>query len=170
MHTRRIISLYQKSDVLVAERLTDSSLPTIIFDSHYDGRPVNDNPNDPWKSNPFEPVRKAVEEEEWNNGKINDERIYARRAVDAAGHILSTIWAIEAYEAVHGALPVNVKLMFEGAEEIGSPGMDAFVEKYKEQLRTDLVIINDTWTNQAGIPMFHERLRGSLNGKLFISG
>ncbi len=153
--------------VVYAERIIDPSRLTILFDSHYDGRPVNDNPNDPWKTNPFEPVRKKVTED-WNNGKIEDERIYARGAVDAAGHILSTIWAIEAYEAVHGVLPVNVKLVFEGAEEIGSPGMDAFVEEYKDMLKADLVVINDIWTNRPGIPLITERLRGSLNGKLCV--
>ncbi len=150
-----------------AERIIDPSLLTLLEDSHYDRRPVNDNPSDPWVTNPFEPVRKKVVED-WNNGKINDERIYARGAVDAAGHILSTIWALEAYEAVHGVLPLNVKLLFEGAEEIGSPGMDAFVEKYKDMLKADLVVINDIWTNRPGIPLITERLRGALNGKLCV--
>ncbi len=153
--------------VVYAMRIIDPTKPTILFGSHYDRRPVNDNPSDPWVTNPFEPVRKKVIED-WNNGKIEDERIYARGAVDAAGHILSTIWALEAYEAVHGALPLNVKLLFEGAEEIGSPGMDVFVEEYKDILKADLVVINDIWTNRPGIPLITERLRGSLNGKLCV--
>lgn len=153
--------------IVYFEMISDSSLPTVVFDTHYDGRPVNDNPKDSWKTNPFEPVRKKVTEE-WNNGTIQDERIYARRACDSAGHVMSIIWALEAYQKVYGKLPVNVKIMFEGAEEIGSPGMDKFVEKYKDLLQADLVVIDDSWTNKPGIPIITERLRGSLSGEIYV--
>ncbi|MBI1970222.1 M20/M25/M40 family metallo-hydrolase [Candidatus Woesearchaeota archaeon] len=143
------------------------SLVTVVFDSHYDGRPTNDNPKDPWKTSPFEPVRKHVEEE-WHSGKIQDERIYARRAVDSAGHIMGIIWTLEAYQAVYRQLPVHVKVMFEGAEEIGSPGMAKFIEKYKEMLKANLVVIDDLWTNRPGIPIIEERLRGGMKGKLCV--
>ena len=153
--------------IVYMEIMSDPSLPWLLWDSHYDRRPINDNPNDPWLTHPFDPVRKKVVEE-WNNGKIQDERIYARGAVDSVGHVMGIIWALEAYQNVHGKLPVNVKVMFEGAEEIGSPGMDAFVEKYQEQLRADLVVIDDNWTNRPGIPIITERLRGSLSGEISV--
>ncbi|MBI2147376.1 M20/M25/M40 family metallo-hydrolase [Candidatus Woesearchaeota archaeon] len=153
--------------VVYAEVMRDASLPTILFDSHYDGRPVNDNAKDPWVTNPFEPVRKKVEEE-WHSGKIQDERIYARRAVDSAGHVMGIIWALEAYLHVHHQLPANVKIMVEGAEEIGSPGMDSFAKQYKHMLRADLVVIDDLWTNRPGIPIIEERLRGGMKGKLCV--
>lgn len=153
--------------VVYAQLIVDPSLPTILFDTHYDGRPANDNPKDKWKTNPFEAVRKSVVED-WHTGKINDQRIYARRAVDSVGHILSIIWALEAYRAVHTTLPVNVKMMFEGAEEIGSPGMEQFIAKYRDMLQADLAVIADLWTNRPGIPIIEGYLRGGIKGELCV--
>ncbi len=153
--------------VIYFEIILDPSLPTILFGTHYDRRPENNNPNDTWKTHWLEAVRKKVTET-FGNKTIHDTRIYARGSDDSIGHIMSIVWSLDAYKALYGKLPVNVKVMFEGAEEIGSPGMDKFVEKYRDLLKADIVLIEDSPTNKAGIPLICQRLRGTLDGKLCV--
>jgi len=153
--------------VVYFEIITDPSLSTSLLGTHYDRRPKNDNLDDPWKTPWLEPVRKEVTEE-FGGREIKDTRIYVRGADDSVGHIMSIIWALEAYQKVSGSLPVNVKVMFEGAEEIGSPGMDTFIEKYKKLLKADLVIVEDAPTTRSGIPAIYTRLRGTLDGEICV--
>ncbi len=153
--------------VVYFEIISDPSLPMELLSTHYDRRPENENPDDRWRTDWLKPVRKEVTEE-FGGREIKDTRIYARGADDSVGHIMSIIWALETYQKVSGSLPINVKVMFEGAEEIGSPGMDAFIEKYKNVLQADLVIIEDAPTTRSGIPSIYTRLRGTLDGKICV--
>lgn len=102
--------------------------PTVLIYGHFDTQPVD--PEALWNSPPFEP-------------RIDGDRIYARGATDDKGNMLAPILATEALLQTEGTLPVNVKFIFEGQEEIGSPQMPQFVEGQKQLLACDLVVSSD---------------------------
>lgn len=95
---------------------------TLSFYNHYDVQPPE--PLEEWESDPF-----AAE--------IRDGKIYARGATDNKGSLLCRLCAIRAFQAVYGELPLRIKLIYEGEEEIGSPHLSEFAEKYPERLKTD---------------------------------
>ncbi len=103
--------------------------PTILIYGHLDVQP--EDPLELWESPPFEPL-------------IKDGRIYARGAADMKGNVLLSLIGPEALLAANGKLPVNVKFLFEGQEEIGSRDLDAFVESHTELLKCDLVLSPDS--------------------------
>src|SRR5690348_1649509 len=103
--------------------------PTVLVYGHYDVQPVE--PLDLWTSPPFEPT-------------VRDGRIYARGSVDDKGQLFLHIKALEAYLAVRGALPINVVVLAEGEEEVGSVNLANFVEAKKDLLRCDAVVISDS--------------------------
>lgn len=102
--------------------------PTVLIYGHFDTQPVD--PLDLWESPPFEPV-------------LRDDRIYARGATDDKGNMFIPIVTTEALLKTAGALPVNVKFLFEGQEEIGSPQLPDFVADHRERLACDLVLSAD---------------------------
>jgi acetylornithine deacetylase/succinyl-diaminopimelate desuccinylase-like protein len=102
--------------------------PTVLIYGHFDVQPVD--PFDLWVSPPFEP-------------EIRNGRIYARGASDDKGNSLVPILAVEALLKTTDRLPVNVKFLFEGQEEIGSPQLPSFMEEHRERLSSDLVISAD---------------------------
>ena len=114
--------------VVYGEWLHAPGRPTVLIYGHFDVQPVD--PLDLWTSPPFEPV-------------VTDGRVYARGASDMKGNLLLTLLAVEALLQTTGALPVNVKCLFEGQEEIGSPQLPAFVEANRDRLACDLVINAD---------------------------
>ena len=101
---------------------------TVLVYGHYDVQPPD--PLEKWTSPPFTPT-------------IRDGRLYARGVSDDKGPSLIAIKVAEAFLSVTGALPINVKFMFEGEEEIGSPSLDAFIAEHKALLAADLVISAD---------------------------
>jgi acetylornithine deacetylase/succinyl-diaminopimelate desuccinylase-like protein len=102
--------------------------PTVMIYGHFDVQPVD--PVELWVSPPFEP-------------QVRDGRIYARGANDDKGGMLAPILAIEALLATEGALPINVKLFFEGQEEIGSPTLPDFISANREKFACDMVFSSD---------------------------
>ncbi len=102
--------------------------PTVLIYGHFDVQPAD--PFELWTTPPFEP-------------EIREDRIYARGASDDKGNSLIPILAVEALIATNGRLPLNVKFLFEGQEEIGSPQLPAFMEEHREKLGSDLVISAD---------------------------
>lgn len=98
---------------------------TITFYNHYDVQPVE--PVSEWDSDPFDAT-------------VRDGKIYARGAADNKGSMLSRICAVKAYQQVWGELPVNVKFIIEGEEEVGSPHLKEFSEKYPDKLKTDGIV------------------------------
>jgi acetylornithine deacetylase/succinyl-diaminopimelate desuccinylase-like protein len=102
--------------------------PTILIYGHFDTQPVD--PLNLWDSPPFEPV-------------IKEERIYARGASDDKGNMFSPIIVAEAMLKTEGSLPVNLKFLFEGQEEIGSPQLPEFISASKELLACDMVLSSD---------------------------
>jgi acetylornithine deacetylase/succinyl-diaminopimelate desuccinylase-like protein len=103
--------------------------PTVLIYGHFDVQPPD--PLDLWDSPPFDPV-------------IKDGRIYARGATDMKGNLLLTIFAAEAILNASGSLPVNLKFLFEGQEEIGSRDLGPFISSNKEKLACDLVLTPDS--------------------------
>ncbi len=98
---------------------------TLTFYNHYDVQPPE--PLEEWKTEPFTPT-------------IIDDRIYARGVADNKGSLLSRVCAVDAYKKVYGELPVNIKFITEGEEEVGSVHLDEFRTKYPEKLATDGII------------------------------
>jgi acetylornithine deacetylase/succinyl-diaminopimelate desuccinylase-like protein len=129
--------------------------PTILVYGHYDVQPAE--PLDLWDSPPFEPV-------------IRDGRICARGAVDDKGQLFLHIKAIEAHLATRGALPVNVIVLAEGEEEVGSEHLTAFVEANRERLACDGVVISDSAMFAPGLPSILSSLRGLAYFQIDIEG
>jgi len=102
--------------------------PTAILYGHYDVQPPD--PLDRWETPPFEPT-------------VRDGRLYARGAADDKGNMFAAIKGVETYLAVHGALPVGLKCMFEGEEEIGSPNLHQFVRDNTALLAADFTLSAD---------------------------
>ncbi len=103
--------------------------PTVLIYGHYDVQPVD--PIGVWKSDPFKP-------------DIRDNYIYGRGTSDDKGQVFIHFKALEAYLKSGGRLPVNVKLLVEGEEEVGGPNLDAFIEQHRDSLRADVAVISDT--------------------------
>ncbi len=106
------------------------SLPTVLCYGHYDVQPAE--PLDEWKSPPFEPTER-------------DGNIYARGAVDDKGQMWMHVKALEAlFAAGDGKLPVNVRVIVEGEEEVGGEGIARFVREHGDQLKADVALVSDT--------------------------
>jgi acetylornithine deacetylase/succinyl-diaminopimelate desuccinylase-like protein len=117
-----------RNPVVYAEWLGAPGKPTVLIYGHYDVQPAD--PLEKWKSAPFAPA-------------IREGRLYARGVSDDKGPMLIPIKVAQAFFATTGALPLNVKCMFEGEEEIGSPSLDAFIREHKDLLAADAVLSAD---------------------------
>lgn len=129
--------------------------PTVLIYGHYDVQPVD--PIDLWKSPPFEPVEKS--------GKI-----WARGADDNKGQNFIHIKSVEAYLKTVGKLPLNVKFLIEGEEEIGSESLEKFIKQNKKLLKCDAVLISDTSMYGPGIPTINYGLRGLCYMEVELTG
>jgi acetylornithine deacetylase/succinyl-diaminopimelate desuccinylase-like protein len=119
--------------------------PTVLCYGHYDVQPPD--PLDLWLTPPFEPSER-------------DGNLYARGACDDKGQMYMHIKAVEALFAVHGKLPVNVKFLIEGEEEVGGESISDFVPKHKEKLKADVALVSDTELFADGVPTLCVGLRG----------
>jgi acetylornithine deacetylase/succinyl-diaminopimelate desuccinylase-like protein len=129
--------------------------PTVLIYGHFDTQPAD--PLELWDHPPFEPV-------------VRDGRIYARGASDDKGNMLTPILAVEALLRTTGALPVNVKFLFEGQEEIGSPQIPAFVAAHRDMLACDLVISSDGGQWSETEPAILTGLRGGCGVQIDVRG
>jgi acetylornithine deacetylase/succinyl-diaminopimelate desuccinylase-like protein len=128
---------------------------TVLIYGHYDVQPAE--PVDLWASDPFEP-------------RVVDGAIVARGASDDKGQVYAHIKGVEALGAVDGALPLNVKFIVEGEEEIGSPNLPAFVEAERELLAADVVVISDGAMAAPATPTITYGLRGLTYATLRARG
>lgn len=136
--------------IVFAEKTIDPALPTILVYGHYDVQPAD--PYELWNTEPFEPTIKKT--------KIHPEgAIFARGACDDKGQIYMHVKALEGMIA-NGELPCNVKVMFEGEEEVGSENLGTFVKANKEKLAADIILISDTAIIANDIPSVETGLRG----------
>jgi len=129
--------------------------PTVLVYGHYDVQPAE--PLDLWTSPPFEPV-------------IRDGRIYARGSVDDKGQLFLHIKAIQAHLATRRKLPVNMIVLAEGEEEVGSENLERFVERNAARLACDYVVISDSSMFAPGLPSILSSLRGLAYFQIDVQG
>lgn len=139
--------------IIYAEHTSHPSYKTVLFYGHYDVQPVD--PLSEWKHPPFEPL-------------IKGDYIYARGASDDKGQMFVHIKAIERLLSENGSLPVNIKCLFEGEEEIGSPHLEDFIKAHRSKLQCDAAVVSDTKMLSENQPAITYSLRGSLNAELVI--
>jgi acetylornithine deacetylase/succinyl-diaminopimelate desuccinylase-like protein len=141
--------------VVYGEWLRAPGAPTILFYGHYDVQPVD--PLELWESPPFEAT-------------VRDGEIYARGAADDKGQVFMHFKAIEAFLKKAGTLPVNIKLIVEGEEEVGSVNLDNFVRANKPLLAADVVVISDSAMFDRGVPSICYSLRGLVYFQIDLRG
>ncbi|GAC1305104.1 MAG: dipeptidase [Vulcanimicrobiaceae bacterium] len=129
--------------------------PTILIYGHHDVQP--EDPLALWESPPFE-------------GTVRDGKLYGRGAVDDKGQVLMHLAAIEAHLRVRGTLPINIKVVVEGEEEIGSPSFEAFLARERERLACDVVVVSDTAVFAEDVPSLTVSLRGLVHWEVRVSG
>jgi acetylornithine deacetylase/succinyl-diaminopimelate desuccinylase-like protein len=138
----------EKHPLVYADWLHAPGKPTVLCYGHYDVQPPD--PLELWKSPPFEP-------------SIRDGNIYARGACDDKGQMYMHIKAVDALRAAHsGKLPVNLKFLIEGEEEIGGESISKYVPQHKDKLKADVALISDTELFADGIPTLCIGLRGLI--------
>ncbi|MGD9091766.1 MAG: dipeptidase [Anaerolineales bacterium] len=141
--------------VVYAESLAaGDSAPTVLVYGHYDVQPAD--PLDLWESEAFTPT-------------VRGENLYARGATDMKGPVMASIYALQAISST-GKLPVNVKFLFEGEEEIGSPSLEQFIPENANLLACDLVLNPDTGMLAPGTPTITYALRGLAYFDVYIYG
>ncbi|MBV9009923.1 MAG: dipeptidase [Verrucomicrobia bacterium] len=128
---------------------------TVLIYGHYDVQPPD--PLELWDSPPFEPV-------------LHDGYVFARGATDNKGQILSHILGIEEQMEANGDLPVNVHLVVEGEEEIGSGNLGNFLAQNRDALKCDVVMVSDTGMIARGVPTISYGLRGVAALELKVTG
>ena len=140
--------------LVYAEKHVVDDVPTVLIYAHYDVMPAD--PLDLWQSNPFEP-------------EIRDGRIWARGADDDKGQAMIQAKAFE-YMVRMGELKHNVKFIFEGEEEIGSPSLNAFLKEHKDLLQADVILVSDTSMLAADLPSLTTGLRGLAYWEIEVTG
>jgi acetylornithine deacetylase/succinyl-diaminopimelate desuccinylase-like protein len=133
--------------------------PTVLVYGHYDVQPVD--PLEEWETPPFEPIVR--------DGPLGP-AVFARGATDDKGQVWAQISAAEALLATTGRLPVNLRLLVEGEEEVGGEGIAAFVREHPERLACDVVVISDSAMMAPGRPSLDYGLRGMWACELIVRG
>jgi len=141
--------------LVYADWLHAADKPTVLVYGHYDVQPPD--PLDEWISPPFEPTER--------NGNL-----YARGAVDDKGQVIMQIKALESLLAATGKLPLNVRVLLEGEEEVGGEGIATYVASKPAQLDADFALISDTELFAPGLPTLCVGLRGMIYTELEVKG
>ena len=141
--------------LVYADWLHAAEKPTVLFYGHYDVQPAD--PLEEWHSPPFEPAER--------NGKI-----YARGAADDKGQVMVQVKALDSLLASAGALPVNVRLLYEGEEEVGGEAIANYVASKPDDLRADFAVVSDTEMFAPGLPTLCVGLRGMIYTELEVRG
>lgn len=145
----------QMHPLVYGESLRAPGKPTILLYGHYDVQPAE--PLDLWTSAPFEP-------------EVRGGNLFGRGTADDKGQVHIHLKALEALRAVHGQLPINVKVMIEGEEEVGSVSLWDFVSRNRERLRADALVVSDTSMLAKGVPSITYGLRGLNYYEIAITG
>ena len=141
--------------LVYADWLHASGKPTLLLYGHYDVQPAE--PLDEWLSPPFEPT-------------IRNGNIYARGAVDDKGQTYILLKALEGFMKTGGKLPINVRVLIEGEEEVGGEHIAAFVAAQPGRLRADGALVCDTEMFAPELPTICVGLRGIVYGELLVQG
>jgi len=141
--------------VVYADWLHASDQPTVLIYGHFDTQPVD--PLDEWEHPPFSAL-------------VQDDRLFGRGASDDKGNLMTAVAAVEAWLQTEGSLPVNVKFLLEGQEEIGSPQLPQFVSEHRALLACDLVLSADGGQYSETQPMLIVGLRGICGLQINVYG
>jgi acetylornithine deacetylase/succinyl-diaminopimelate desuccinylase-like protein len=127
--------------------------PTVFLYAHHDVQPITH--VEQWQSDPWHLTRR-------------DGRLYGRGAADDKGAIVAQLAALSAYLKTEGDLPVNIKMLVEGEEEVGSKNLMAFFERHKSRLKSDVIVVCDTENIEVGLPCITYSLRGIVAAKVEV--
>ncbi|GAC1463059.1 MAG: dipeptidase [Isosphaeraceae bacterium] len=141
--------------IVYAESLKVPGKPTVLIYGHYDVQPPE--PLEPWLSPPFEPT-------------VRDGNLYARGATDDKGQMFTHLKAAEAWLKSGGGLPINVKFLIEGEEEVGGVNLEAYVSTNRDRLQCDHAVISDTSQFAPGVPAITYGLKGLAYFELIVHG
>lgn len=144
-----------KHPIVYGEWMGAKGKPTVLVYGHYDVQPVD--PIDQWDTPPFEP-------------SVKDGQIWGRGANDNKGQNYVHIKSVESLFNANGELPVNVKFLLEGEEEVGSDSLYKFLNENKKLLKSDAVLISDTSLYAAGVPTINYGLRGLAYMEVTVTG
>ncbi len=141
--------------LVYAESLEAPGKPTILFYGHYDVQPAE--PLDLWTSPAFDP-------------ESRDGNLYGRGTADDKGQVHIHLKALESLHQLHGKFPINIKVLIEGEEEVGSVSLWDYVQKSREKLKADSLIVSDTSMLGKGVPSITYGLRGLNYYQIEITG
>jgi acetylornithine deacetylase/succinyl-diaminopimelate desuccinylase-like protein len=141
--------------LVYADWLHAEGKPTALFYGHYDVQPTD--PENEWISPPFEPTER-------------DGNLYGRGTCDDKGQVWAQIKGLESLLATYGKLPINVRILFEGDEEVGGEGIEAFVASKPPELKSDFALVSDTELFAPGLPTLCVGLRGMIYTELEVRG
>jgi acetylornithine deacetylase/succinyl-diaminopimelate desuccinylase-like protein len=141
--------------LVYADWLHAAGKPTALCYGHYDVQPTD--PIDEWLSPPFEPVER-------------DGNLYGRGTADDKGQVWAQVKALESLLAANGKLPLNVRVILEGDEEVGGEGIASFVASQPPELKADFALISDTELFAPGLPTLCVGLRGMIYTEIEIRG
>jgi len=144
-----------KHPLVYADWLHAPGKPTVLCYGHYDVQPPD--PLELWTTPPFEPT-------------IRDGNLYARGSADDKGQMYMHVKAVEALRAVNGKLPVNVKFLIEGEEEVGGESVAKYVAENPAKLKADVALVSDTSLYAEGIPTLCIGLRGLVYTEIEARG
>ncbi len=145
----------ERHPIVRADWLGAEGRPTVLCYGHFDVQPAD--PLEEWIHPPFEPA-------------VVDDVLYARGASDDKGQLFVHIKAVESILRTAGALPVNVKFLLEGEEEIGSPSLMTYVPRYRRQLAADAALVSDGALFAPDLPTITTGLRGLLYTEIAVTG
>lgn len=141
--------------MVYAEWLKAPGRPTVLVYGHYDVQPVD--PLHEWATPPFEPT-------------VRGDDLYARGASDDKGQVFGVIKALESLLRADGSLPLNVKVLIEGEEEIGSPGINRWIDRHARKVSCDFAWVSDGQLFAPGLPCIVTGLRGMLYTEVEVRG
>jgi acetylornithine deacetylase/succinyl-diaminopimelate desuccinylase-like protein len=145
----------ERHPLVYGESLEAPGRPTVLFYGHYDVQPAE--PLDLWTSPAFEPA-------------VRDGNLYGRGTADDKGQVHLHLKALESLQAVHGRLPINLKVIIEGEEEVGSANLWKFVQQNKKRLQADALVVSDTSMLARGVPSITYGLRGLSYYEIEVTG
>ncbi len=141
--------------IAYGEWLGAPGAPTILIYGHHDVQPAD--PFELWTSPPFDAA-------------VRDGKIYGRGSVDDKGQVLMHVAALEAHLHIDGRLPLNVKVVVEGEEEIGSPNFESFLARERDRVACDVVVVSDTAVFAEDVPSLTVSLRGLVHWEITVRG
>jgi len=141
--------------IVYAESPAVANAPTVLVYGHYDVQPPE--PLDQWLTPPFEPT-------------VRDGNVYARGATDDKGQLLTHVKSAEAWLKTQGSLPLQLKFLFEGEEEVGSDSLNAYLDRAADRMACDVIVISDSSQFAPGQPAITHGLRGIAYYELRVRG